>query len=351
MQLQNIVKIIQNLENTLQMPLYLVGGAVRDLLLGKEIKDFDFTTSVLPEQTEMAIKKIGKKPYIIGKKFGTVGFRYDFDGLLGDSKKQIIEITTFRNDFYIAKNRKPEITYSDNIYTDLSRRDFTINSMAINSQGKIIDPFGGKQDLQNKTIKAVGNPKERFKEDPLRILRAIRFAGKLGFEIEPLTLKKIMDTRFSLLNISKERWVLEIDQILQIPDPTLALDYLMNTEVIQVILPEIRIQKDFDQDSPYHDFDLWSHTKKVIANTPFDNSDTRWAALLHDVAKPATKIKNNKGYSNYIGHDLIGFEMTDKILTYLKFSKDRKETIKKMVLEHLSPDSKLKKYDDMSKKI
>ena len=189
-------------------PVYFVGGAVRDYIMGNEPKDYDFCTPAEPDEIERLIKKDERRAYLTGKRFGTLACKMD---------GEMIEITTFRTEKYEPGNRKPKVEYVKSINEDLSRRDFTINAIAIRlTKGnlKIIDPFGGEEDIEAKIIRAVGNPKLRFKEDPLRILRAIRFTSRYGFEIEEATEKKISRMGIHLLDISKERWMIELDKIL-----------------------------------------------------------------------------------------------------------------------------------------
>ena len=164
-------------------PVYAVGGCVRDYILGVQPKDYDFCTPATPDEIETLVKKSGRRAYLTGKRFGTIGCKVKIGEI-----QDLIEITTFRTETYAEANRKPEVEFVKDITADLSRRDFTINAMAIRlNKGRIhiIDPFGGREDLKNKTIKAVGNPKIRFKEDPLRILRAIRFATRYGGFFDP----------------------------------------------------------------------------------------------------------------------------------------------------------------------
>jgi tRNA nucleotidyltransferase (CCA-adding enzyme) len=337
-------EILQNLSNTLQIPLYLVGGAVRDYLLGQQVKDYDLTTPVLPDEVEAVIRRAGYKPYTLGKKFGTIGLKFSISG-----KTELVEITTFRQEEYTSGSRKPSVEFVSDIQSDLSRRDFTINAMAMDAEGKLIDPFVGQADLSANIIRAVGNAKIRFKEDPLRILRAFRLAAVLSFEIQPETLTKAEEKKWSLLNISKERWVMELDKILASEGVVVGLDYLMNSGVMRVILPEVSLQKDYDQDSPYHRSDLWTHTKKVVAGVPQESLDLRWAALLHDIGKPFCRTKNIKGYSNYIGHELAGAEMALKICRYLKFSNQRTEFIVSQVRGHMQDESPLRGADNAAK--
>ena len=341
-------QIISQLQEILGDDIYLVGGSVRDILLGQIPKDFDFTTSLFPEIVEQKIRDVGKKPYLIGKKFGTIGLK------LGS---EYVEITTMRGEEYdqqtknsLSKSRKPTVNFVTNLKEDLSRRDFTINALAMSINGEIIDYFGGKTDLENKILKCVGVPKQRFKEDPLRILRAIRFAGKLNLEIEVKTWEYICKMKWELFRISKERWVGEIDKILGEENPINGLNLLMKSGVLGVIVPELILQKNYEQNSPWHDFDLWTHTCKVVGNVPKENLDLRWSALLHDIAKPFTRTENLKGHSNYINHDILGAEMSLKVSAYFKFSNARRDYIFETILNHLKEDSVLRKYDNMSKK-
>jgi len=337
----------QLIQNLLNIPTFLVGGAVRDTILGKPVKDWDFTTPASPDEIEAAIVATGRKTYNIGKKFGTVGFKFETSGQVFE----YVEITTFRKEIYFEKNRKPQVDFVTDIQEDLGRRDFTINSMAMKSDLKLIDPFNGVEDLKNKIIRAVGNPKIRFKEDPLRMLRAIRFASSLDFMIEEKTWDKLCSARWSLLDISKERWVLEMDKILSQNNPERGLDLLMDSGLLGIIIPELSLQLNYNQNSTYHDFDLWTHTKNVISGVPNTELNLRWTALLHDIAKPFTKTENKQGYSNYLSHELLGAEMANKVCNYLKFSNERTAFIIENITNHLKPESPLKKYDDGRKKI
>jgi tRNA nucleotidyltransferase/poly(A) polymerase len=343
---QSLVKKIKELEDLLGLELYLVGGAVRNLLLGLPPKDFDFTTPSHPAQIEEAIRKIGKKPYIIGKKFGTLGMKYNINNV-----SELIEITTFRSESYLADNRKPLVTFDQNIEQDLGRRDFTINALAIDSKGKLIDLVNGVTDIEAKIIKTVGSPKQRFSEDPLRILRAMRIATQLNFNIDTETWSKICAGKFGVLSVSKERWVVELDLILSSKNVRVGLNLLMDSGVLGVMIPELGQQKNYDQNTPYHDFTLWEHTLNVVEAIPIEQLDLRWTALLHDVAKPFTRIEKANGYSGYHGHELLGSEMSRKICQYLKFSKSRTDFICETIKYHLKPESPLKQYDDGGKKI
>lgn len=316
-------------------PVYLVGGSVRDKLLGLVPKDYDFTTPLTPDEIEEAVRNAGKKPYLTGKRFGTVGFKID---------EQLIEVTTFRKESYEPRSRKPMVEFVDNITFDLSRRDFTINAIAQRDDGSLVDPFGGQQDLKRKIIATVGKPQDRFKEDPLRMLRAARFASQLGFSIEAETEAKTAKRAHHILYVSKERWVQELDKLLLSDDPSLGLQFLAQTRLLHFMLPELAMQVGWDQDSPYHELDLWEHTIKTVCLTEKD-INLRWAALLHDIGKPYTRTINKRGYSNYVYHDAVGAEMILKIGSYLRWSKERVSMVSDIVKEHLDFSSPLHQAD------
>ena len=338
-------------------PVYAVGGCVRDYCLGIEPKDYDFCTPATPDEIENCVKSKSRRAYLIGKKFGTIGCKIDGD---------MIEITTFRSETYEEGNRKPNVEFVKSIHEDLSRRDFTINAMAIRlTKGhfRIIDPFCGQEDLEKRIIRAVGTPKQRFKEDPLRILRAIRFACRFDFEIEEATYKKMQKMSIHILDISKERWMMELDKILISDHVGRGLIDLWESNLFKYMIPELDLQKGYDQNSEYHCWDLDVHTIKVVEATPKD-INLRWAALLHDIAKPFVRtnkpalvdadedsvLENTiKMKSNYIGHEILGAEMTDRIALHLKWSKERRESVVKLVRNHLKEDSLLRKYDNMGK--
>ncbi len=226
----------------------------------------------------------------------------------------------------------------------------------------LIDPFGGQQDLEAGAIRAVGHPKQRFKEDPLRILRAVRFACRLGFEIEEETEKKVKKMGIYLLNISKERWMMEMDKILLSKRSGNGLQLLWENELFKFIIPELQMQYNYDQNSEYHKYPLHIHTQKVVEATPVD-LNLRWAALLHDIAKPFVRTdkiivgapmlldeeigKYTK--SNYIGHEKLGADMVLRLATHLNWSNDRRDKVFELVRNHLEDDCPLREYDNMGK--
>lgn len=327
-------------------PVYLVGGAVRDELLGVEPKDYDFSTPLLPDEIEAAVRGAGRKPYLIGKRFGTVGLTID-SGMPG-AKYMPIEITTFREESYGDGDRHPHtVEFVKDITHDLSRRDFTINSCARRG-GHVIDPFGGRDDLKAGVLRAVGIPSQRFKEDPLRILRLARFAGQLGFTPEAKTFASAKKLSYKLLHVSRERWVGELDKLLVSPHVEKGLDLLMTLRIMNYVIPELAVQNAYDQNTPFHDFELWSHTCGVVGASPCE-VDLRWAALLHDVGKPYVR-HNKPGRSVYVHHDWVGSLMAERICTYLRMSKERTKKIASLVLEHLSEDSPLRVADSGAQK-
>ena len=312
-------------------PVYMVGGSVRDELRGKNPTDYDFCTPLLPDDIESAIREAGIKPYVTGKRFGTIAFKLD---------GQMIEVTTFRKEVYTPGSRKPSVEFVDNITYDLSRRDFTINAMAMREDGSIVDPFEGRKDLSKKLIRAVGQPSMRYKEDPLRMVRAARFASQLDFTMDEETAAKIDANVERILEVSRERWAMELDRLIMSAYPDKGLHYLSQTRLLNFMLPELAIQVGWDQDSPYHELDLWHHSIKTLELVKFD-LNMRWAGLLHDVGKPYVRTINRQGYSNYVGHEYVGAELVKKIGSYLKWSNARTKTVSDLVLLHLEEASPL----------
>lgn len=335
------ITLLKYIQSLFSKPVYLVGGAVRDIALNIEPKDYDFCSSMTSNEVKEALK--GKhRAYLIGEKFGTVGFKVDRD---------MIEITTFRKEEYKPGSRHPKVEFTKDIISDLSRRDFTINAMAIRCDNlKVIDPFGGQEDLEDGILRTVGDSKCRFKEDPLRILRAVRISSKYALDIEDKTYDRCCKMANKLLEISKERWCDELNKILMLDSINLAngIYTLWDTKIFNYILPELSLQDGYNQNSRYHDYSLSEHTCRVVASTPKDLK-LRWAALLHDIAKPFVRTENKNGYSNYINHEILGAEMADKIGRYLKWSNDLREGVVDLIRNHLNDDCELRQYDNLHK--
>ena len=283
---------------------YLVGGCVRDTLLGKTPFDYDITTSALPEETKAAL--VNYKVAETGIEHGTVTAVID---------GRPIEITTYRADGEYTDHRRPDkVNFTRSLSLDLCRRDFTVNAMAWDGK-TVIDLFGGCEDLKNKIIRAVGDAEVRFEEDALRILRALRFASKLGFGIERETERAILKKYHLLSYVSAERIYSELCGILMGDN---VFDVLMRyKDVICCIIPELSSAVGCDQMTPYHIYDVYEHTARVVGASE-KNKVLRLAALLHDVAKPSCKTVDKNGRGHFKGHAPAGAETAQKILKRLR---------------------------------
>ena len=332
---KNLLNYIQSL---FPEPIYAVGGFCRDTLLGLEPKDYDFASSMPTETIKNCLK--GKhRVYCTGERFGTLGFRVN--GL-------DIEITQFRTEKYTNKSRKPQVEFVNDVVCDLSRRDFTINAMAYRvDNNKIIDPFNGKGDLANKKLRCVGRATTRIKEDPLRILRGARFASRFNLEIDEEFEKRAKEYGHRLLDISKERWVMELDKLLMTDNPKIGFDFLLLNGIIKYIIPELQLQLNYNQNNPHHGLTLYEHTMGTVALLKKDVV-IRWAGLLHDIAKPFCRI-DKEDKSSYYKHELLGAEIVEKTANYLKWSNERKNQVKSLVLNHMEDESPLKEADKSSR--
>lgn len=228
---------------------YLVGGSVRDIVMGNEAKDYDFTTSLLPEEIKEKVKAAGRRAYTIGEQFGTIGFKVEYLKNVVSSmhEYEYVEVTTFRSEVYTSKSRKPEVKFVPSLDEDLARRDFTMNAMVLRSDGSIYDPYGGKLDIYAKHIKTVGMPKERIMEDPLRIFRAARFAARYNFTIDPNFIGKARQLADRVFDVSVERWVQELDKLLTSEYSMRGLMELDGMGVMRRILPEVVEYNFFNQ--------------------------------------------------------------------------------------------------------
>ena len=299
---------------------YIVGGCVRDSLLGDKPKDYDITTSAEPEEVE----KIFRDYRVIetGIKHGTVTVLIN---------RIPLEITTFRIDSDYADNRHPEnVTFTKSLEEDTARRDFTMNALAYNDERGICDFYGGIDDMNNKIIRCVGNADKRFNEDALRIMRAIRFSSVLGFKIEKNTKRAIFRNKELLKNISSERIASELVKLLCGENvKEVLMEYV---DVLGVVIPELLPMKGFDQRNIHHIYDILEHTAVAVENiepTPI----LRLTALFHDIGKPKCFFMKN-GEGHFYGHGDVGAEMTRKILSRLKFDNNTKHTVTKLVKIH-----------------
>lgn len=303
---------------------YLVGGALRDQLLGREHTEWDAATDALPEQIIRLLKENG------GKRIGTIGQR--FGTITALFHHEPVEITTYRSESYQSDSRNPEVRFGKTLEDDLSRRDFTINALAYEPLTKeLTDPWKGQNDLSAKRIEAVGNAGERFREDPLRMLRAVRFAVELGFEIEPKTLRAISEEKERFAILSVERVQQELNKILLSPQPSQGMELLNQTSLIAYILPEILPSIDLEFDPREHK-DIYHHILQVLDNTP-PKLELRWCALLHDIAKPLTRKKIGGEY-HFLGHENVGAKIARQVLERLRYPNDFIKYVSKLVRLH-----------------
>lgn len=300
---------------------FVVGGCVRDSIMGKIANDWDMTTSALPEETLEVFKDFRTIP--TGIKHGTVTVLID---------KQPLEITTFRIDGTYTDNRRPDsVNFTRNIENDLSRRDFTVNAMAYSEKEGLVDLFGGIEDIENKIIRCVGNPDKRFQEDALRIMRAIRFSSVLGFEIEKETAESIRRNKHLLKNIAAERIRTELEKLLLGDDAQRIL--LEFSDVIFEIIPELEETFGVEQNSPYHIYDVWHHIVKSVALSE-KNKYVRLAMLFHDIGKPAKKTTDEKGIDHFKGHALVSADMAFEILKRLRYDNKTISVVTKLIYHH-----------------
>lgn len=344
--------------------LYMVGGTVRDLLLRRESSpDIDLTTNARPDDIKRMVALTHPAAVVtVGEQFGTVRIHYARPeaaqeheppagpapaGLQGhgESNVDVIEITTYRSDQYNPESRKPEVTFGDSLEEDLLRRDFTINAMARDPlTGTIIDPFGGRDDLEVRLIRAVGNdPRARFAEDPLRMLRAARFAAQLDFMLEPATAAAIVEQAETLTKISKERIRDEFTKLLVTPNPALGLRLLVDLGLMPYIVPEVLELRGVSQ-KPAHSKDVYSHVLRVVERMPATPAG-RWGALLHDIAKPRTKSVED-GKVHFFGHEDVGAVMARDILRRLKFDKPFIEYVSRLVRLHMRVNAYTSEWTD-----
>lgn len=300
---------------------YLVGGAVRDLALGRKPKDYDITTNALPEQ----VKSIFPHTVLTGEKHGTVTVVTDGGN---------VEVTTMRKDGIYKDNRRPEtVQFTSNIEDDLARRDFTINAMAISKDGWTGQD--GMVDLRKHIIKTVGDPNDRFNEDALRMLRAIRLACQLLFEIDDNTLESISKNKLLIKNISAERIRDELIKILISNYPGKGIELLRITGLLEIILPEVYVTVGFEQHNSFHYADVYNHTLLVVALVQNDLA-LRLAALLHDVGKPDTFSMDGEGIGHFYGHQSVSADMAKNILQRLRFDNKTIEDVTILVNEHMN---------------
>lgn len=326
--------ILQKMNNIFEkngFKAYLVGGAVRDMFMNKEASDWDVATDATPEQVISAFKKV----IPTGIAHGTVTVHF-----MGEE----IEVTTFRIEQGYSDGRHPDkVSYASDIEEDLSRRDFTMNAIAVSlKDGSIVDPFNGKADIKNKVIRSVGNPLERFNEDGLRPIRAIRFASQLGFEIETNTLQAISNEKVlqKTSTISIERFRDELVKLLKSPKPSVGLKLLESTNIMKLFLPELLEGRNCIQNDVrgYHVFDVLDHNFYSCDGAPVHKVNVRLAALLHDIGKPASKVVRVTDAGeiyNFFSHEKYSENIARKLLTKLRFSNNEINNVCHLIENHM----------------
>lgn len=315
-------------------PIYVVGGFVRDAILGKSVKDIDFVIVGNAMQFADQLKKdLHLRRIVRYPRFGTFMVRY---------YSFTLEFVNAREESYTKNSRKP-VTKEADLYTDLSRRDFTINTLAMDispeKYGEIIDVYNGREDLKNKIIRTPLKPGQTFSDDPLRMLRAIRFATQLDFKIEENTYNSIKKTSERLSIISQERITDELTKIIMTPAPSKGFRMLEETGLLNIILPEMTAMKGVEQRKKYHHKDVFYHTLEVLDNVAEKSQDLklRLAAIFHDIAKPRTKRFDENGGWTFHGHEVVGRRMTGAILRKMKFPSNVVKYVQKLVSLHLRP--------------
>jgi len=324
--------------------LALVGGTVRDLLLNRPSTDLDFATSALPDETEALLRKWTGAPgcetvgvWDIGKEFGTIGARRD---------DVIVEITTYRTDEYDSHSRKPGVAFGKTLDGDLSRRDFTVNAMAIRLPSQaFVDPFGGLGDLMKKLIRTPVTPQQSFSDDPLRMMRAARFAAQLGFSVVPDTAEAISEMASRLQIVSAERIQAEFNKLMLSDNPKAGLEVLVDSGLAEYFLPELpALQLEIDEHHRHKD--VYRHSLQVLDQAIAQETDDsgpvphpdlvlRLASLLHDAGKPATRRFEKGGGVSFHAHDVIGARIIKKRMKALKYDKQTTTDVCRLIELHL----------------
>ncbi len=327
----DIISIYKEVENA-GYEIYFIGGCVRNLILALEVKDWDLTTNATPEQ----IQEIFPDNYY-DNSFGTVGIPIRKD----EETEKIVEITTFRTEGGYENFRRPTaVAWGKSLEDDVSRRDFTINTLALKLDGnnhELIDYANGKKDLEDKIIRAVGNPEERFQEDALRMLRAVRFATQISFTIEQKTWEAIKSKHELIAHISGERIRDELIKILSSQYPYEGIMLLDELEILEIILPELTKGKGVSQMRPgrHHKDDVFTHNVLSLKYCTSEDSLVRLATLLHDVGKPEVESVDENGFVIFYNHEVVGARIAKNISDRLHFSKKQRERIYTLIRWHM----------------
>lgn len=329
---ENVKKILMTLTDN-GYDGYVVGGAVRDYVMGNEPHDWDIATNAKPEQ----VKSLFRRTLDTGIKHGTVTAKIGDEGY---------EITTYRCDGLYSDGRHPDsVEFVDRIEDDLARRDFTINAMAMDVNGNIVDPFGGLDDIKRGVIRCVGNPDDRFSEDALRMMRAVRFESKFGFELDSETKEAIVRNADGLKNVSAERVCDEFTKILVSANPKKGFIDAYKTGITKQVLPEFDRMMECEQNTPYHYANVGIHTLDAVENIRPDPV-LRWTMLLHDAGKPVTK-EHDRGRDTFYGHPSASKEIADDVMRRLRFSNKERMIIDSFIENHdltMTKPHKIRKF-------
>lgn len=347
--MQTVAEALANLEKSTDSPLFtklgnrfaeaghelaLVGGPVRDAFLGRKAPDLDFASSATPDEILTIIKPIVDAHWDIGREFGTIGAR------IGNDQ---IEITTYRADKYDHNSRKPEVAFGKDLNADLLRRDFTVNAMALRlPERTFVDPFNGLKDLVDGIIRTPGRPEDSFSDDPLRMMRGARFASQLEFEIEPETFDAMRNMVDCIEIISAERVQAEFVKLMLGKNPRKGLEVLVDSGLAAKVLPELPALK-LEVDEHHHHKDVYEHTLRVVEQAIDYEKDyglekdftLRFAALMHDIGKPATRKLEPGGGVSFYHHDVVGAKLTKKRMQALRFDNDTTKAVCRLIELHL----------------
>lgn len=325
----NVAKTIAELRSR-GFAAYVVGGSVRDMIMGRTIGDWDFTTDAKPEDIVAAFPDS-----FYDNRFGTVGVKIYADEAKTEVT-EIFEVTTYRSEQGYTDRRHPDtVTWGKTVEEDLARRDFTINAIATDGT-TVIDPFGGREDIERKVLRTVGNPDERFAEDALRMMRAVRIAAQLGFSIDPTTMAAITKNAALIRDISAERIREELMKLLASPYPADGIMVMKATGILAVILPELDAAFAVGQKSPkrHHIHDVGTHSVLAMRHCPSTDPVVRFATLVHDIGKPKTYQKDEAGIITFYNHEVVGAKIVRDICRRLRFPKKDAERIDALIRWH-----------------
>jgi poly(A) polymerase len=320
--------------------LSLVGGPVRDAMLGRVVSDLDFTTNASPDEILRIVTPLSDAQWDIGRDFGTIGARIPIG-----AGSEIVEITTYRSDAYDGVTRKPVVAFGDSLEGDLKRRDFTVNAMALRiPEVQLVDPCGGVEDLLDRTLRTPSTPEVSFGDDPLRMMRAARFASQLGFLVDPETQAAMSAMADNIRIVAVERMQIELSKLLLTDDPRTGIELLVESGLAAIVLPEIPALR-LEIDEHHHHKDVYQHSLTVLEqaigyeksrNLPGGPDLTlRMAALMHDIGKPATRRLEPGGAVSFYHHDMVGSKLARKRLGALRYDNETIRDVSRLIELHL----------------